>query len=399
MGIKNRNKIANVPNLRFREFEGEWEEKELGELCENIKERISTSFLSVDNYISTENILQNFQGVIPAISIPHNINVVAFRKNDVLFSNIRPYLKKIWCANGDGGCSADVFVFRGNDICLSQFLYHSIANDKFVNYVMSGTKGTKMPRGDKRQINQYPTYLPLKPEQEKITNLLSQIDDRISTQSQIIEGLQSLIKVLNNNLKELHGNEVEISLLQLGTSYSGLSGKSAEDFGSGKPFVTYMNVYKNMVVDESMVEYVNIDKNELQNKMQYGDVLFTVSSETPQEVGMSAVYLGNNNELYLNSFCFGYRLNNFDTLLPEYMPYLFSCKQFRKIVCPLAQGSTRFNLQKTDFLKMKFKLPTIQNQKKISNVLNALSEKLENEQKMLSIYQQQKKYLLNQMFI
>ena len=158
--------------------------KRLEELVENVRERISTSSLSVDNYISTENILQNFQGVIPATSVPHNTNVVAFRKDDVLFSNIRPYLKKIWLANYNGGCSADVFVFRSNEICVAKFLYHLIANDKFINYVMLSTKGTKMPRGDKQQISNYTTYLPSKTEQTKIAYFLNLIDEKIETQIQ-----------------------------------------------------------------------------------------------------------------------------------------------------------------------------------------------------------------------
>lgn len=83
-----------------------------------------------------------------------------------------------------------------------------------------------------------------------------------------------------------------------------MSGKSAEDFGTGKPFITYLNVYSNNVVNENDYQYVRIGEGEKQNVVQYGDVLFTLSSETPEEVGIGTVYLGHD-EVYLNSFCFG----------------------------------------------------------------------------------------------
>ena len=189
--------------MRFPEFKGEWKKKHLSELVGDIKDRISTSSLSVDNYVSTENILQNFQGVTLATSLPHNTNVTAFRKDDILFSNIRPYLKKIWYASYDGGCSTDVFVFRNSGICSAMFLYHLIANDKFINYVMLGTKGTKMPRGDKQQIIQYVVYLPSKLEQNKIATFLSLLDSRIEAQIKIIEDLKLLKKTMSQNIFSL----------------------------------------------------------------------------------------------------------------------------------------------------------------------------------------------------
>jgi len=395
--------------LRFPEFEGEWETrafsdigtffKGIGISKEQLTEEGTPCILYGELYTKYKN--EVIKEVKSKTSI--NTNGLVFSKaNDVIIPSSGESAIDISTAC----CVTLDNILLGGDLNVIRPKKH---NGSFISYQLNGKRKydiAKIAQGSSiihlynDSLNKIKINVPRDiKEEDKIVVMLSLLDDRISTQIQIIEGLETLIKNLNNNLKELYGNEIEISLQQIGTFYSGLSGKSAEDFGRGKPFITYMNVYKNIIVDESMVQYVNIDKNESQNKVQYGDVLFTLSSETPQEVGMSAIYLGNNNELYLNSFCLGYRLNNFDTLLPEYMPYLFSCKQFRKIVSPLAQGSTRFNLQKTDFLNKKFKIPTIQNQKKISNILNALSEKLKIEQNLLSEYQNQKKYLLNQMFI
>jgi len=200
-------------------------------------------------------------------------------------------------------------------------------------------------------------------------------------------------------LHNKYGDEIETSLAQLGNSYNGLSGKSGDDFGEGKPYITYVNVYQNNIVNESMVGYVKISDGEKQNTVHYGDALFTISSETPQEVGISAVYLGNKKDLYLNSFCFGYRLHHFAVLNPLYMPYCFSSCKFRKFVYPLAQGSTRFNLHMPHFLNKKFKIPTPQNQLKIWNVLNSLSEKLRLEKQISVALKLQKAHLLKKLFI
>jgi type I restriction enzyme S subunit len=197
----------------------------------------------------------------------------------------------------------------------------------------------------------------------------------------------------------LYGNTQNITLSQIGKSYSGILGKNRDDFGEGKPFITYLNIYKNIVVDETLVDYVKINKDETQNRVQYGDALFTMSSETPEEVGMSAVYFGNNEEIYLNSFCFGYRLNDFSILHSQYMPYCFSSTKFRKFIFPFAQGSTRFNLQKNDFMNKYFTIPTIENQIKIFHLLKGYSDKLQTEYNTLSVYKKQKAYFIRKLFI
>ncbi len=146
--IKESTTSGKVPLLRFPEFTEEWVNVSLKEVADFQKERISSGLLDESTYISTENILQNFQGVQSAISIPANTNVVAYKKNDILLSNIRPYLKKVWFSDRIGGCSADVFVLRSKT-CEPEFLYNVIASDKFINYVMSGAKGVKCREGIK----------------------------------------------------------------------------------------------------------------------------------------------------------------------------------------------------------------------------------------------------------
>ena len=153
-------KVLNVPNLRFPEFQGEWEKCKLENVMSFSTARISSSDLNGANYISTENMLQDFQGVVEAKSVPEDINVISFSCGNILVSNIRPYLKKVWKATFNGGCSSDVFVLQANDNIDSDYLHYVVANDKFINFVMSGAKGVKMPRGDKNQMKTYPLSLP-----------------------------------------------------------------------------------------------------------------------------------------------------------------------------------------------------------------------------------------------
>ena len=120
----------------------------------------------------------------------------------------------------------------------------------------------------------------------------------------LIYEYKSLIQAMCDTLIESEQHKVELSFNDFGEPYSGLSGKSAEDFGNGCPYITYMNVYQNQIIDITDVGLVKINETEQQSVVRYGDILFTLSSETANEVGMGAVYLGDAYPLYLNSFCF-----------------------------------------------------------------------------------------------
>ena len=248
------------------------------------------------------------------------------------------------------------------------------------------------------EVRKIKIAVPTSKEQEKISKLLALLDERITTQNKIIEKLESLIKGLNNSLYAQYSHEVLTSFVKLGTSYSGLSGKSAQDFGSGKPFITYLNVYSNNIINDKDFQYVSIKDGEKQNVVEYGDVLFTLSSETPEEVGIGSVYLGKE-KVYLNSFCFGIHIINTEVVFPPYLSYYVSSTSFRKFIYPYAQGSTRFNLCKADFEKASIKLPSLENQKRIYSVLCHITSKVETEKSLLDFYNAQKQYLLRQMFI
>ena len=285
------------------------------------------------------------------------------------------------------------FTTRNRNI--SRFLMYQINRNKYYLRYDDGINQTNLKKGE---VLACPVFIPSIQEQTKIATFIHLLDKRIATQNKIIERYESLIRGLNDSLYDQYGDDVLTSFSSLGLSYSGLSGKSAQDFGSGKPYITYLNVYSNNIINEKDFQYVAVKEGEKQNVVEYGDVLFTLSSETPEEVGIGSVYLGNEN-VYLNSFCFGIHIINTKIAFPPYLSYYVSSTPFRKFIYPYAQGSTRFNLCKADFEKASIKLPSLENQKRIYSILSRIEGKTETEKSLLDLYNSQKQYLLRQMFI
>jgi type I restriction enzyme S subunit len=181
------------PRLRFPEFQGagEWEEEELGNVVDFVNEKIPVARVALENYVSTENILPDYGGVARASKLPTMGSVTRYRTNDTLVSNIRPYLKKVWVADKEGGASNDVIVIRAQQQMLPQYLSWLLKNDAFIEYVMVGAKGVKMPRGDIGSIKAYPTLFPSKPEQQRIADCLTSLDDLIAAQTQKLAALKT----------------------------------------------------------------------------------------------------------------------------------------------------------------------------------------------------------------
>ena len=160
-----------------------------------VTEKISVDSIDISEYITTDNLLQNKKGRVIAEKLPTQ-KVTRFKKNDILIANIRPYLKKIWQADIDGGASSDVLVVRPNDVIDNNFLYYALTQDSFFEYVMKGSKGTKMPRGDKSQIMDFVIPDLEIDEQIKIGKLLKSIDQKIQINNQINQELEAMAKTL-----------------------------------------------------------------------------------------------------------------------------------------------------------------------------------------------------------
>ncbi len=183
----------------------------------------------------------------------------------------------------------------------------------------------------------------------------------------------------------------------IGPFYNGLSGKTSKDFGQGEPFLTYLQVFNKTLSVKEQAGLVSVDEGEKQEKVQYEDILFTTSSETPDEVGMAAVFLEKSWSPYLNSFCFGLRPKEEFPLSPEFANHFFRGDKFRDDMRPLAQGSTRFNLSKENLKKLSVILPPPSEQKKIASILTSVDEVAENTQKQIDKLQDLKKATMNEL--
>jgi type I restriction enzyme M protein len=157
------------------------------------KERISYSAITPETYVSTDNMEQNCEGIVPYNGTPNVNTIVAYQKGDILLSNIRPYLKKLWLANCNGGCSPDVLVLHNNRPAQvdSSFIYYSLRRQGFFDFIMSDIKGMKMPRGKKETIEKFEIILPSLDKQKEVVEKMSKIDEEISKAKQYVANAYS----------------------------------------------------------------------------------------------------------------------------------------------------------------------------------------------------------------
>ena len=149
--------------------------------------------IETETYITTDNMLQNKLGVLPFEGVANISSITEYKAEDILISNIRPYLKKIWFANKEGGCSKDVLVLRSADTSkyLPKYIFYMIRRDTFFDYVMEGKKGIKMPRGNKEDIMKYKIPMPHIDEQKRIVSLIEALELEITKAHTLIENAAS----------------------------------------------------------------------------------------------------------------------------------------------------------------------------------------------------------------
>lgn len=186
----------------------------------------------------------------------------------------------------------------------------------------------------------------------------------------------------------------------LGFFFGGVTSIKPEDYGFGTPFLPYKNVYKNSKVNINELELMNVRPLDVERRSAiYGDIFFTASSETPDEVAMSSVLLDNVENLTFNGFCKRFRLNNFNTLLPEYARYLFRNISFRREVYQLATGDIRFNISQESLANIEIEIPDIQTQKEIAEILTTLDDKIELNLQMNQTLESMSQALFKEWFV
>ena len=198
-----------MPTLRFPEFQNDkgWNAGLLGNnrVSKFVKNRVALDQLRLDTYVSTENLLPDYAGISKASKLPPSGSFTQYKKGDVLISNIRPYLKKVWQADREGASSNDVIVIRSGETISNELLIHILKNDSFISYVMKGAKGVKMPRGDIPSIKEYPVAFPEFNEQQKVADCLTSLDVLVTTQAEKLDALKAHKKGLMQRLFPAEG--------------------------------------------------------------------------------------------------------------------------------------------------------------------------------------------------
>ena len=383
--INNKHNKLNVPNLRFPEFKGEWEKCKLGDVMNFSITRVNSSELNEDNYVSTENMLQDYQGIVDAKSVPEDVNVISFSCGDILISNIRPYLKKVWKATYNGGCSSDVFVLKANDNIESDYLHYVIANDKFINFVMSGAKGVKMPRGDKKQMKTYCLSLPQIQEQKKISTLLRLIDERISTQSKIIDKLQTLIKgIVDSTILRKEKNAIVGDVCSISEQIRAEA--NIDD-------IITVRLHGNGVC-KSSAENLQLGATQYYRR-RAGQLIYGKQNFHNGAIGIVPISLDNGiTSKDIPSFDIDEMKCNSVYLLAQ-----LQSPQYYKPAEALTTGTGSKRLKEETFLKMPIVLPNKREQDNIATLIISISANLDQAKKMLDLFSIQKQYLLRQMFI
>jgi len=392
--------ITNIPK--------HWKIKKLGEICKvnqglqiAIEERFTEPIENGYFYITNEFLKANSK---TKYYIKNPSKSVLCSKEDILMT--RTGNTGIVVSDVEGVFHNNFFKIDYDKKLLHKdyFVYY-LKNDRMQYDILVKAGNSTIPDLNHSDFYTLQIAIPPLEEQEKIAEILLTCDKAIRLTTQIITQLkqrnQGLAQQLLTGEKRVKGFEnsvwKEVRLGEIGSTYNGLTSKSKEDFGEGKPYIPYLNIFSNHIVDSAAFELVKIGVDDKQNKVIYGDILFTISSETPDEVGMSSVMLSNIDELYLNSFCFGFRLYSFDNLLPQYACYLFRNKDFREEIIRLAQGSTRFNLSKSEFLKTRVFLPTLTEQNAIAQILDTAHQELKLYEQKLQLLQAQKKTLMQKL--
>lgn len=318
----------------------------LEDICSLRKEKISIEKLTIETYISTENMLPNKAGIVNASALPTIRSIQAYQKGDILISNIRPYFKKIWKAKINGGCSNDILVFKTKKNTDKDFLYYILADDAFFIYAMATSKGTKMPRGDKISIMQYEVpYFDVKI-QKKIASILKSIDEKIEIYKQINNNLEQQAhalyckflsdKIINGVFKDI----------VIENKKSKIKVSEAQDINGEYPFFTSgkrILEYNSYLVDNRNI-YLNTGGN--------ADVKYYIGKAS-YSTDTWCITTKNN----LTNYC-----------------YLFLKNIQNEIDAIYFEGSALKHLQKKKLLEKKIYIPNIQETQNLNEILDPLFE-------------------------
>lgn len=401
---------SNTPQLRFDGFSGDWEQRKLkdiskyrnGKAHEQVED-VDGKFIIINSkFISTDSKVQRHtnEQVEPMLA-----GEIAMVLSDLPKGKA---LAKVFLVDENDKYTLNqrIGAITPEENIDSTFLKHRLNRN---NYFLRFDSGVTQTNLSKSEVENFVSLYPSIEEQRKISFFLKNIEDTITLQERKLKLLKEQKKGFLQKMFPKEGSQFpelrfsgftdaweQIKLKDLGDTFTGLSGKTRGDFGHGQAkFVTYVNVYTHTISDLLMTENVEID--EKQNQVKYGDIFFTTSSETPEEVGMSSVWLGNENNVYLNSFCFGYRPTA--ELEPYYAAFMLRSSEVRKKFMLLAQGISRYNISKTKAMEMFVPFPIFEEQQKIGAFFKQLDDSIALQERKLDALKEQKKGILQKMFV
>lgn len=328
--------------------------------------------------------------------------------NDLIVSCSGTIGKTSLITNNDekGIISQALLILRSNsNIINPKFLKYFLETNSGYNSLISSAGGSSQVNIAKKQIIlDIPLLIPNLETQSKIISFLDLINNKIELLEEKHKYYQDFKKYLMQKLfaQELRFDKTSewetFALNDIGKTYNGLSGLSKDNFEKGNSkYITYKSIFDNNILKSDFTENVDLN-NKSQNEVKKGDLFFTGSSETPEEVGMVSVLSSTVEDCYLNSFCFGFRLNNNYDVNPLFLAYYLRSPIMRNKIMILAQGSTRFNLSKKEILKLKVEIPSISEQQQIIDLFQNVDNKINEISIQTDNFNKFKKGLLQQMF-
>ncbi|EME3491258.1 restriction endonuclease subunit S [Enterococcus faecium] len=398
------------PEIRFPGFTDDWEERKLGEVVVFLNGRAfkQQELLDSGKYrvLRVGNFNTNDRWYYSNLELEEDKYA---NKGDLLYLWATSFGPEIW---NEERVIYHYHIWKLKFLSKEldkQYLYTWLLTDK--EKIKESTNGTTMVHVTKGGIEQRTFQFPPDiNEQQKIGAFFKQLDDTIALHQRKLDLLKETKKGFLQKMFPKNGAKVpeirfpgftedweERKLGGIGKTYTGLTGKSKEDFGHGDAkFVTYMNVFQNPKATLEQLENVEIDPR--QNEVKKGDVFFTTSSETPEEVGMSSVWTHDINNIYLNSFTFAYRPTiKFDL---DYLAFMLRSQSVRKKIIYLAQGISRYNISKTKMMDISVPIPVnFEEQQKIGAFFKQLDDTIALHQRKLDLLKETKKGFLQKMFV
>lgn len=372
---------GNTPSTQVNEY---WN----GEYC-----WITPSDLKDNKYYFKSDRQLTTRGLSKARVLPPNTLLVtciaSIGKNGILTVN--------------GACNQQINAIIPNKNFNIDYLYYLFNFNK--NYMLANAGITATPLISKKEFEKFQFIAENDISvQEEISYCLSDMDLLIVNLKNLIKKKklikQGVMQELLTGKKRLPGFNKEwkqVELGSLGEIYNGLTGKTKNDFGWGNSkYVTFLNVLNNRKLNNKLFEKVNI--NEVQNFIKYGDLFFNTSSEIPEEVALCSAFMDKTNEnIAVNSFCFGFRLYDLKRIFPLYIVDYFRSNDGRKKIIQIAQGSTRYNLSKEYFLKLLIPIPEYEEQKAISTIISDIDDEIKFLEQELEMYKNIKQGMMEQL--